>query len=300
MTLDSNCLGVAIDHRIRRLIEPVEYFPRDKVGDHLSILMTEAGQPRDDHSFESGVKAVIEDCATLRALEAVFFTMSGRRLDLRDISVIDLLPYTMDNDWEDMANEEKARAFKAAQWAIGAKEPDVVLCAGKRFLPGKVRGLKDDMWKLESQGVGAILLERYPIRRVNGFHPSYAINYLPEHSCLRQLLFLVVAQTCAVYSKASWKEEAWMTALRNNCSTLYEDSKAVATYKLGSGTKDWAEYEWGSATRLKEKVIPAIESLLGVETALGHILDKVEAQEKLEDEARERREKEPMKPSLLY
>jgi hypothetical protein len=75
----------------------------------------------------------------------------------------------------------------------------VVLCAGRKFLSGKLRDLKDDMWKLESQGVGVVFPAKYQyvtvknmeggrikIRRVNGFHPSYCKNYLPEHSCLRQ------------------------------------------------------------------------------------------------------------------
>ncbi len=145
--------------------------------------------------------------------------------------------YTTDNDWDNMTDEEKGSAFKAAQWAIAAKEPDVVLCAGKK-LPKELRDLKGDMWKLESIGVGNVFSEKYPhvkvknkhggwtnIRRVNGFHPSHAVNYRSEHSCLRQLLFLVVAQTCAVYTKRLWEEEAWMTALRKNCSTLNGNSR---------------------------------------------------------------------------
>jgi hypothetical protein len=267
MASDSECLGIAIDHRIRRLIEPVEYFPPDEAGNHISILDSRgrsldrsqaerdvtaelAGpqsiggiavvlqQPRHDHPFDSGVRAVIEDCPTLSALEDVFSVVSGRKLKLLpDISVIDLLPYTTDRNWGDMNNEEKASAFKAAQWALGSKQPDVVLCAGKKYLPGEPGKLKNDLSKLESQGVGAVFPNPYimvkdkdgrriKIRRVNGFHPSYAMNYLPEHSCLRQLFFLVVAQTCAVYGKASWKEEDWMTALRRDCSTLYKDSRS--------------------------------------------------------------------------
>ncbi|RYO82165.1 hypothetical protein DL764_009650 [Monosporascus ibericus] len=453
MASDSECLGIAIDHRIRRLIEPAEYFPPDEAGNHISILDSRgrslgrsraerdvtaklAGpqsiggiavvlqQPRHNHPFDSGVRAVIEDCATLRALEDVFLVVSGRKLRLLpDISVIDLLPYTTKCNWDDMNNEEKASAFKAAQWALGSKQPDVVLCAGKKYLSEEPRKLKDDMWKLESQGVGAVFPERYPyitvkdkdgnrikIRRVNGFHPSYAMNYLPEHSCLRQLLFLVVAQTCAVYGKASWKEEDWMTALRRDCSTLYENSgggkaskyipeyvedylklvqgdipdaivkistnrarsstqdvsrdlynqvvssclserlsdaslligkiselqpeprpawavkknadslqrAAEATHNLGLCAKDWNDYAWRGATRLKAKVIPAIASLrqcvskgrkqeqefnlqrarrvfldlaVGVETTLGHILG--------EDEARKRRKKEEAKQAEL-
>lgn len=263
MTSDSECLGVAIDHRIRRLIQPTRNFSSEYTKSHLSILKTEgkirglsaaeravtvelAGpsskggiavvlqQPRDDHPFEDGTKAVIEDCPTLCALEDVFFVMSRRRLSLlRDISVVDLLPYTTNDDWEGMSTQEKNSTFQVSQWVIGAKEPDVVLCAGKKYLPRNLGYLKGDMWKLESQGVGAVFSEKYPhitvkdkdgsrvrVRRVNGFHPSYAINYLPEHSCLKQLLFLVVAQTCTAYNEDSWKEQMWMKTLREKCSKL--------------------------------------------------------------------------------
>ncbi|KAI0120743.1 hypothetical protein BJ170DRAFT_688563 [Xylariales sp. AK1849] len=101
MVPDSECLGVAIEHRIRRLIKPVEYFLPDKTGNHTSILDARgrclgrseaeravtaelAGplsiggiavvlqQPRHDHPFQLGVEAVIEDCATLHALDDVF------------------------------------------------------------------------------------------------------------------------------------------------------------------------------------------------------------------------------------
>jgi hypothetical protein len=38
MTPDSECLSISIDHRIRRLIEPVEYVPSGEAGNHISIL----------------------------------------------------------------------------------------------------------------------------------------------------------------------------------------------------------------------------------------------------------------------
>ncbi len=166
-------------------------------------------QPRDNHPFQAGAKAVIHECDTLRALEEVFLVISGGKLALlHDISVIDLLPYTSNDDWT-------ASAFRAAQWAIASKEPDVVLCAGKKPLPKNLWGLKGDMFRLESKGVGAVF-DEYPltkirnregnwikIRRVNGFHSSHALNYCPESSCLRQLLFLCVAEACAVYRTGS-------------------------------------------------------------------------------------------------
>jgi len=248
-------LGIAIDHRIRRLIQPVEYAPGDQAGNHISILnargralarskeeiavtadLASPGstggiavilqQPRENHAFEAGAEAVIDECPTLRALEEVFFVVSGGKLALlHDISVIDLLPYTS-ND------KGMADAFRAAQWAITAKEPDVVLCAGKKRLPKDLWDLKGDMFNLESKGVGAVF-DEYPftnisnsegnsikIRRVNGFHPSHALNHCPESSCLRQLLFLCVAETCAVYRTGLWNEETWMPAFRKRCSRV--------------------------------------------------------------------------------
>jgi len=172
MTPDSECLGIAIDHRIRRLIEPVEYFPPDGTGNHISILDARgrilgrsgaeravtvelAGpqstgnvtvvlqQPGNDHPFEWGVRAVIEKRPTLRALENVFYVFSGRKLKLlRDISVFDLLPYITDDNWKKHEQRRKGECAQAAQWALGAKEPDVVLCEGKIFLPGKPGDLK--------------------------------------------------------------------------------------------------------------------------------------------------------------
>ncbi|KAK3898361.1 hypothetical protein C8A05DRAFT_19044 [Staphylotrichum tortipilum] len=252
-------LGIAIDHRIRRLIQPVEYSPGDQAGKHISILnargmalarskeeiavtaaLASPGstggiavilqQPRDNHPFQAGAEAVIAECDTLRALEEVFFVVSGGKLELlRDISVIDLLPYTSNDDWT-------KSTFEAAQSAIAAKKPDVVLCAGKKPLPKDLWDLKGDMFRLESMGVGAVF-DKHPftkirnregnwikIRRVNGFHPSHALNYCSESSCLRQLLFLCVVETCAVYRTGSWNEEDWMTAFRERCSRVSHDS----------------------------------------------------------------------------
>jgi hypothetical protein len=263
------CLDIAIDHRIRSLIEPVDYLLRDENGDAPSILHAEGArrrlpspetavtkqlaghaakggiavvlqQPRSGHPFERGAQAVVDDCDTLRALQNVFSVMSGGMLDLlRDISVVDLLPFVTDEDWDALSGDnnenqaEKERAFRTSQWVLAAKEPDVVLCAGRKFLPWKLRGLKGDMWKLECKGVGEVFPKKYPwvqikdragnrvkVLPVNGFHPSCAVNHMVEHSCLRQLLCLVVLETCLVYKGVLWREEDWMADLRERCKGL--------------------------------------------------------------------------------
>jgi hypothetical protein len=187
-------------------------------------------QPRDDHPFEKGTEAVIEDCETLTALGELFDAVSCSTLDIReDVSVIDLLPYTTEAEMGLMGEAAMGSTFRTSVQTFCGKQPDVVLCAGRIWLPRHHDHCKGEAWKLESGGVGRTF-DKYPvvilrgenreivrIRRVNGFHLSYAMNYHLEYSYLRQLLLLVVAQTCSVY-KGDWEEETWMGSLRTYCS----------------------------------------------------------------------------------
>lgn len=116
------CLGVAVDHRMRRLLKPVCNDQTER-SNHLSRIETRgwslkrpqseiqvttqlAGpavkgsiavalqQPRDNHPVEGGLDAVIQSCETLSTLNDIFSTVSCRSLDIRtNITVIDLLPY---------------------------------------------------------------------------------------------------------------------------------------------------------------------------------------------------------------
>ncbi|RYC59315.1 hypothetical protein CHU98_g6882 [Xylaria longipes] len=234
------CLDVAIDHRIRRLCKPTwaEGFPEPSA--HLSVLqqygsrqgcdtdeikvtsqlagpaitggiLVTLQQPRDNYSFKAGFGGVVEECKTLTALDQLFSTA--------------------------------LYVFEAARLTICAKRPDVVLCAGKIWLPYEERNLrrgvanqeksaiKGELWKLESIGVGRPDLvdtvrfrgngrELVQMSKVNGFHPSYAVNYYPEHINLKQLLLLNVVKTCGIY-RGDWeKEEMWMNSLRTECREL--------------------------------------------------------------------------------
>jgi hypothetical protein len=272
MAVSTTCLDVAIDHRIKRLIGPVTLRPGPSQGLHVAnvrelgeimnvpepeidVTAELAGpsskggialalqQPRSEHPFTSGTKAVIDDCDTLAAFRELFAVVSRGTIDMqRDVSVFDLLPYIPEDLMNNSSERTLATVFQNSVLAFCEKEPDVVLCAGKIWLP-KVEGLdkweakkaesaiKGEAWKLENLGIGRTF-DKYPvvrlknntrdwtkIRRVNGFHPSYALNYSSDYSKLRQLLILNVAEVCGVYC-SDWKEEAWMAGLRTSCSDL--------------------------------------------------------------------------------
>jgi len=212
------CLGVAVDHRIRRLFKPVFNNPTEhsnhvfriealgrslnRSREAIEVTAQIAGpavkggiavalqQPRHNHPFEKGLNAVFEDCETLCALSDIFTTVSCGTLDVRtDITIVDLLPYVS----EDVAEIDDAmlrESFRASTQIICDKEPNVLLCAGKIWLPkaGKFDDRKGDAWKFESVGLGKkfgstpklpvmarIRHEEHglvTIHRVNGFHPS--------------------------------------------------------------------------------------------------------------------------------
>ncbi|KAK5994464.1 hypothetical protein PT974_04939 [Cladobotryum mycophilum] len=237
------CLGVAVDHRIRRLCKPVSPTQDSpKSSNHVScierwgqllnvpdyeiqVIAQLAGpavkggiaivlqQPRKNHPFEDGLDAVIEDCKTLSSLCDIFATVSCGTLDLRtDISVVDLLPYIPDKvtTINDVTLKD---SFRTSVQAVCDKEPDVLLCAGQIWTK-KFDDRKGDSNKIESIGPGKKFgsTPKLPVRarirhgdkglvtipRVNGFHPSYAINYNPHASVLRQLLILTAAETCGM------------------------------------------------------------------------------------------------------
>lgn len=261
--MDSNgepqtvCLGVAIDHRIRKLFKPVPCTRNAEVGNHVTLIQahghqlkknhdeinvtgdlaapTSTGgiaialqQPR-DHPFHEGTESVIENCKTLVACRDIFNTCSCGTLDLvKDVSVIDLLPYIMVDDKALMDDKSIKSALCVSVEIFCSKKPDILLCAGRIPIPADYEG---EARKLMRNSIGKTFGkdsatnirhkngEIVSIRRVNGFHPSYAMNHKPEYSCFRQLLMLVAAETCAVY-RGDWKEEGWMGSLRDQCSKL--------------------------------------------------------------------------------
>ncbi|KAJ5815545.1 hypothetical protein N7474_007322 [Penicillium riverlandense] len=186
-------------------------------------------QPRHNHPFEKGLNAVIQDCETLRAIDDIFAVVSCDSLNIRtNIAVVDLLPYVSE-DIPEIDDVTLKESFRASTQIICDKEPDVLLCAGKIWLQkvGKFDDRKGDAWKFESIGVGGKFgnTPKLPvaakirhgergfvtIRRVNGFHPSHAMNHHPHVSLLRQLQILIGAEACGML-RGDWEEEEWMVS----------------------------------------------------------------------------------------
>ncbi len=190
-------------------------------------------QPRHNHPFKKGLNAVIESCETLYALNDIFTAVTCGTLDIRTgITVVDLLPYVSE-DIAEIDDVKLRESFRVSVQAICGKEPDVLLCAGKIRLPkaGKFDDRKGDAWKFESIGLGEKFgsTSNRPVKakihdgergfvtipRVNGFHPSHAINYHSHVSLLRQLQILIGAEACGML-RDDWEDKKWMDELRRH------------------------------------------------------------------------------------
>jgi hypothetical protein len=161
------------------------------------------------------------------ALEESFAAASCDSLNIiDDAAVVDLLPYIPKEELEEIEETDETDnrvirdAFQTTIDFLVHKRPSAVFCAGY------IRGClpKGEAREVESSGIGNTFHNPFAtlraesqgivkLQRVNGFHPSSAMNYNPEHSCLRQLFLLEVAHTCAVH-RGDWKEETWMSGFR--------------------------------------------------------------------------------------
>lgn len=259
------CLDVAVDHRIIRLFKPVSNdltvrsnhvscieargwsLKRPHCEIHVTTQLAGPAmkggiavalqQPRHNHPFKEGLNAVIQNCETLYALDEIFAVVSCGSLNIRtNIAVVDLLPY-ISEDIAEINDATLKESFHALTQTICDKEPYVLLCAGRVWLPkvGKFDNPKGHVQKFESIGVGkkfgstpnspvAARIRRgergfIDIRRVNGFHPSHAMNHYPHVSLLRQLQILIGAETCGML-RGDWEEEEWMGELRRRCQNI--------------------------------------------------------------------------------
>jgi hypothetical protein len=173
-------------------------------------------QPANEHPYHLGREITFKSCSTLVALDECFSFASCGSLTLESITVIDDLPYTRKKDRTTPEYRKTIRGHGAN--IIHAKGPSVVLCMSqeKEDTPSPTALLK-------SLGIGMTFRESiiclgsdHYTKRINAFHPSYALHYRPDESAFRQLLLLEVSRACGEL-RGDWKEEEWMQDLRRHC-----------------------------------------------------------------------------------
>ena len=257
------CLGVPIDHRLRRVIREARRIDRDKENsDHIQLLhsfgssleVDESDYPICDLSFglemarpelKGGVLIVLErphskqknsdgfmegkrNCRTINAVSDLISAVNNDKLGFDDVSLFDAIPFLDETvagkDHQDIINEAQNVFADMAR----AKDPDIILCCFKTETQNSL------VKKLQSRGVGRSFYPDNPkltgfgfsSTLVNAFHPSYAVNYYPISSCFKQLLVLEFTKAFALW-RQSWTEEPWMKGLRDECRSEQKGKSVV-------------------------------------------------------------------------
>lgn len=241
----NTCLGIPIDHRLRKFIGIPKGDTNRRHGDHIerfsnfadwwrdekgyskiSIEEREFGRflaspetqgglvlilerPSDVQSYSDDLEETIKACPSLQAIDEIFSCISKDRDSIKDISVFDFYPL-MAAQLNQPLNRNLAQDTFLGM--IREKKPKVTLCCSSRST-AKVA-------QFASLGVGksfrvpeTIFEGSFKTYRINAFHPSYAVNRNPTYSVFRDLLLLEFAHAYGILAD-KWTEEPWMGDLR--------------------------------------------------------------------------------------
>ncbi|KAB5517549.1 hypothetical protein GE09DRAFT_1158220 [Coniochaeta sp. 2T2.1] len=270
------CLGIPIDHRLRRRIRGVRTTNASgQDGEHVRILHdfgialesdgsrylqicdlsfgiemarpeTKGGvlvallRPDSKQIYTNGFVAGRRGCPTLDAVADLISSTTNGKLGFDDISIFDAIPF-LDEEVKD--EEIVKEAQKTFANMVRAKQPDVVICCYTTKTQNPL------VKSLCRPGVGKSFdstdLEYSPslsLLRVGALHPSYAINHYPLCSCFRQLLILEFTKAFSLW-RGDWTEEAWMAALRAMCRQearhVYQEAKEDGIWRATYLQQRW-------------------------------------------------------------
>jgi hypothetical protein len=173
-------------------------------------------QPAEYQAYYEDHQWSAKDCITLNAVDEVCRAITGKGLE--NTSCFDAFPYQKVpvrkclEDSEDELDEAYAIFLKMVE----EKQPDIIFCCYRSPHRTKFK-------EFESVGVGRtrnqpVIFRGHEYTCVNGFHPSYAMNYLSDRSILRKL-FIAEATQAFYRANESWIEPPWIKKLRLDCST---------------------------------------------------------------------------------
>jgi hypothetical protein len=184
-------------------------------------------QPAEHQRYFSDHRQTVEDCVTLDAVDEVCKAVTG--CGLEKISCFDAFPFQKIPVSKSLYEYEEVldEAYAIFLQMIQQKQPDVVFCCYRSPHATKYK---------DFQCIGIGRTRDYPVTVqgqrytcVNGFHPSYALNYMEDKSSLRSLFILEATQAFR-RANGTWKESSWMTDVRDNCAAIVQiDMEGKAT-----------------------------------------------------------------------
>lgn len=245
-----------VDHRLRRQIRGAAQVPNQRYCDHEWILAdlprriyheknitgpeiqfaqdlaapaTTGGililveRPSNGHKYGARFDTIIENCATLKAVNELLQIVSGGACNIRNTSVFDFMPFI--NEGSERDTDKNREIAQQACWAmIEEKKPDIVLCCSGEMQEELVPELEEYRGNGRNQWFHVDLsggLDTLGNNKLNVFRPSYAVDFQPTYSVFRD--FFVLEFTHAIgLLRGDWKNENWMEDLRQEAMSQAE------------------------------------------------------------------------------
>jgi len=249
------CLDIPVDHRLTPLIRGMKIPNQTQRSTHLDTLQywgdllskyrkepipsteiyhalelakpgTKGGvlvvlpEPYRKQTFKRGFSADQRDCLTTRVVCELIETATGGCMSADDVSIFDTATYCPDGTTDKKVLEAARIMFRKL---VEAKQPDVTMCCHQNE--------SDEFAKsLSSLGVGKVFPTPHLLlagtftttKRVNAFHPGYAVNRHPTYSCFRRLLLVEFVQAFWYCSggQSLGEKGGWVKKLRADCESL--------------------------------------------------------------------------------
>ena len=182
----------------------------DTIGGVVVIL--ERPSSAEQTRYGGGYHSVVSRTKTLNEVARLIILVTNGALTIHDVTILDAFPL---QPYDDFDEGEPNESSKLLYKLLSAKQPDLVISC---FKAGDHQGF---IRILQHPGVGSESNSRYlplkvggiqhEFKKIDAFHPSFAISYHADESCFIQLLELQFAkgfgEWCGTWGEASWMDE---------------------------------------------------------------------------------------------
>jgi len=179
------------------------------------VVILERPSSAEQTRYGGGYHTVVSKTKTLKEVARLIKLVTNGALTIHDVTILDAFPL---QPYDDFDKGEPKKSSKLLHKLLSAKQPDLVISC---FKAGQHQGF---IRILQHPGVGSrsnnrcfpieVGKMRHEFRKIDAFHPSFAISYHADEDCFIQLLELQFAKGFGEWC-GTWQEASWMDELRD-------------------------------------------------------------------------------------
>ncbi|CAK1357277.1 uncharacterized protein RHO25_008577 [Cercospora beticola] len=154
-----------------------------------AVVILERPSTAERLRYGGGYDTVLSKTKTLREVKRLVSMATNKAMSIHDVTIWDAFPLQPKDNFN---NQDAKKSSKLLYRLLCAKRPDLVISC---FRAGKHEGV---ITNLQHPGVGnksnnqyypfKVDKDQHQFKKIDAFHPSFAISYHPKEDCFIQLL----------------------------------------------------------------------------------------------------------------